>query len=136
MEINNYKLKLYSHVKYLEILIDKVLSWIKQIESICAKLAKSNGILSKLRHFVPKDICISVYHSLFYNHLFYGYLVWSNSRKSNIDRTIKLQRSYIRIINFPDFNFRTDPLFSGLKLLKVNDVFSLSKLLFFLCSIL
>ena len=56
MEINSYKLKLYSHVKYLEILIDEVLSWIKQIESICAKLANSNGILSKLRHFVPKDI--------------------------------------------------------------------------------
>ena len=27
IRINNYKLKLYSHVKYLEILSDEVLSW-------------------------------------------------------------------------------------------------------------
>ena len=37
IRINNYKLKLDSHVKYLGILIDEVLSWNKQIESICMK---------------------------------------------------------------------------------------------------
>ena len=36
----------------------------------------------------------------------------------------------IRIINFCDFNSHTDPLFSELKLLKVNDIFLLSKLYF------
>ena len=64
IRINNYKIKLYSHVKYLGIL-DEVLSWNKQIESIYMKLARANGILSKLPYFVPKDIFISVYYSLF-----------------------------------------------------------------------
>ena len=92
IRINNYKLKLDSHVKYLGILIDEVLSWNKQIESICMKLARANGIHSKLCYFVPKDICTSAYYSLFYTHLIYGCLVWSYSRKSNIDRLIKLQK--------------------------------------------
>ena len=95
------------------------------------KLARANGILSKLRYFVAKDICISVYYSLFYTHLIYGCLVWSYSRKSNIDCLIKLQRRGIRIVNFSDFDSHTDPQYSELKLLKACDIFSLSKLLFY-----
>ena len=96
------------------------------------RLARANSILSKLRYFVPKDICISVYYSLFYTHLIYGCLVQSCSRKSNIDRLIKLQKRCIQIINFSDFNSHTDPQYFDLKLLKVNDIFSLSKFLFML----
>ena len=110
--INNYKLKLYIHVKYLGILIDEVLSWKKQIESICMKLARANDILSKFRYFVPKDICISVYYSLFYTHLIYDCLFWSYSRKSNIDRLIKLQKRCIQIISFSDCNSHIDPQYS------------------------
>ena len=51
IRLNNYKLKLHSHIKYLGILIDEVLSWNKQIDDICTKLARANGILSKLHHF-------------------------------------------------------------------------------------
>ena len=56
IRINNNKLKLHSHIKYLAILIDKVLCWSKQIESICMKLARANGILSKLRYFLPISV--------------------------------------------------------------------------------
>ena len=92
LKINNYKLKLHSHVKYIRILIDEVLSWNKQIESICMKLATANGILSKLSYFVPKDICISVCFSLFYTHFIYGCFVWSYPRKSNNNWLMKLQK--------------------------------------------
>ena len=122
IRINNCKLKLYNHVKYLGILIDEVLSRNKQIESICAKLAGSSGISPNDAVFYLK-ISVSQY-IVFYFILIYGCLVWSYIRKSNIGRIIKLQKSYIRIINFSDFNSHTDPMFSELKLLKVNDIFS------------
>ena len=118
----NHKLKLHSHFKYLGILINDVLSWNKQIESICMKPARANCILSKLRFFVSKDILISVHYSLFYAHLIYGCLVWSYSGKNNIDRIIKLQKSCIRIINFSVFNSNADPLFPEL-LLRVKQYF-------------
>ena len=92
-----------------------ILSWNKQIESICIKVARANGILFELHYFVSKDICISVYYSLFYTHLIYGCLVWSYSRKSNIDRLIELQKRCIRIINFSEFNSHTDPSVSCIK---------------------
>ena len=107
----------------LGILIDEVISWNKQIESTCMKLVRPNDILSKLHYFVPKDICISVYYSLFYTHIIYGCLVCSYSRKSNVDCLIKLQKWCIQVINSCDFNSHTDPQYSELKLLKVNDIF-------------
>ena len=58
---NNHKLKLHSHIKYSGILIDEVLSWNKQIDDICTKLATANDILSKPRHFVPKNHFVHVY---------------------------------------------------------------------------
>ena len=45
IRINSYKLKLHSHIKYLGILIDEVLSWNKQIDDIYTELARANGIL-------------------------------------------------------------------------------------------
>ena len=96
IRVNSYKLKLHSHIMYLGILIDEVLSWSKQIDDICTKLARANGILSKLRRSVSKKTCVSVYFSLFYSHVLYGYLVWSYSTQPNIDRIIKLQKRYIR----------------------------------------
>ena len=106
------------------------MSWNKQIDNICTKLATANGILSKLRYFVLRRSCVSVYFSLFYSHVFYGCLVSSYSSQRNIDRIIKLQKRCIRIIAYSEFTEHTGPLFSELKLLKVKDIFSLSELLF------
>ena len=61
--------------------------------------------------------------------LIYACLVWSYSRKSGIDCIIKLLKSCNQIINFYDFIFHTDSLFSKLKLLKVK---LLNELLFML----
>ena len=96
------------------------------------KLARVNDIISKLHYFIPKDICISLYYSSFHAHLIYGCLVWFYSRKSNCDLLIKLQKWCIRTIIFSDFDSNTDPQYSELKLLKVNDTFSLRKLHFML----
>ena len=129
IRINNYKLKLHSDIKYLGILVDKV-SWNKETDDICTKLARANGILSKLHHFVSKKTCVSVCFSLFYSHVLHGCLVWSCSTRRNIDQIIKLQKRCIRIITYSEFTEHAGPLFSEIKLLKVEDIFSLTKLLF------
>ena len=65
IKLNNYKLKLKSHVKYFGITIDEVLSWNKHIDNLSKKLARANGILSKLRHYIPTETALAVYHPLF-----------------------------------------------------------------------
>ena len=44
-------------VKYLGIHIDHNLSWDCHIKEVNAKLSRTNGIISKLRHYVPKKQC-------------------------------------------------------------------------------
>ena len=45
-----------------------------RFSKLCQKLVQINGIVSKLRHYVPQKTCISVYFSLFYSFILYGKL--------------------------------------------------------------
>ena len=60
------------------------------------------------------------------------FLVWSYSTQRNLDRIIKLQKECVRIITYSEFTKHTGLFFPELKLLKVKDIFSLSKLFFML----
>lgn len=84
------KLKLHIHVKYSEIFIDKVLSRSKQIDILCSKLSRADGILSTLNHFAPLKTYLSVYCSIFYLHLLllHSCLAWSYTKKSILIRLI------------------------------------------------
>ena len=79
IKLNKVKLNLSNSVKYLGIVIDNKLSWNQQIRKIATKLNRANGILSKIRHYVSKETCISVYYSLFFHTLsmevWYGHLL-------------------------------------------------------------
>ena len=77
-----------------------------------------------------KKTFVSVYFSLFFSHVLYGCLIWSYSTQRNIYRIIKLQKCYICIIIYSEFTEHLGPQFSELKLLKVKNIFSLTKLLF------
>ena len=79
-------------VKYLGIHIDHNLSWDCHIKEMNAKLSRTNGILSNLRHYVPKKTMLSVYYALFYSHTTYGSLVWSLTTQKNLDSIFMLQK--------------------------------------------
>ena len=45
--------------------LDEFLSWDAHVNKLCKNLVQTNGILFKLRHYVPQKTCISGYSSLF-----------------------------------------------------------------------
>ena len=75
IKIQGIKLKTTDKVKYLGILINHTLSWDNHINELSIRLSKANGILSKLRHFVPLSTLISVYYAIFYSHLVWWHLL-------------------------------------------------------------
>ena len=97
IKIQGVKLKPTDQVKYLGLLIDHTLSWDNHINELSIRLSKANGILSKLRHFVPHSTLISVYYAIFYSHLNYSILVWSLTTKSNLDKIDKLQKNVLEL---------------------------------------
>ena len=74
-------------------------------------------MLSKLRHYVNKDILLSVYYGIFHSHLAYLCLVW-------------LQKRAIRILYSAAYRDHTCPLFRRYKVLKFVDLVSLENCIF------
>ena len=81
-------------------------------------------MLSKLRHFVNKDILLSVYYGTFHSHLAYLCLVWGQA-KFSLNRITLLQKRAIRILHSAAYRDHTSPLFHRYKVLKFVDLVSL-----------
>ena len=131
LKLNNFKLKPVSNIKYLGLFIDENLNWDLHLEKPAQKLSQCNGIISKLRHFLTARLCVSIYYSIFYSHLLYGSIVWQFTSKKNIDKIVKLQKKFMRLISFSDFTDTSNPLFILYKIMKVEDVLIMNVISFF-----
>ena len=131
----NFSIKLTSsniepvtHVKYLGFHIDNTLSCDYHIKCLSNKLSRANGIISKLRHFVPIKTLLSVYYAIFHSHVLYGCSVWSMTTITNINIINILQKKCLRIMNFQLFNCHSNSLFKDNKILKLNDIIKFQQL--------
>ena len=87
-------------------------------------------MLSKIRHYVPKEELRSIYHAKFSSHLTYNCEVWGQSNNMHISKICKLQNKAMRIINFQDFNAPSKPLYIENKMLRFEDIIRLKNCLF------
>ena len=74
-----------------------------------------NCELKKLTEWLRSNI-------LFYSFILYGSLAWQFTLKTNHNRVFILQRKCLPIITFSFFKDHSNPLFKGLKLLKLHEV--------------
>ena len=89
--------------------------------SLCSKLSCANGIISKLRHFVPLSTLLQIYHALFFSHLNYACQIWGQKHNYNVERVFILQKRCLRIMTFSDYIAPSSEIFSRLSLLKISD---------------
>ena len=92
------------------------------------KLSRPNGVLYKLRKYIPKQTLLSIYYSIFYSHLTYACQIWSLTTQHNIDAIIILQKKCLRIIDFAPYNIQSNILFRNDKLLKFQDIIKLEQM--------
>ena len=72
---------------------------------VLKKVRRGIGILSKIHHYVTKDILISLYYTLIYPFLTYGLIAWGNTYNTT------LHPKTSRVITFSSFDHRSTPLF-------------------------
>ena len=114
-----------THVKFLTVVLDEILSWRSQLVEFSRKLARSVGIFYKLRHYVPLDTLISICYALFYSFLTYGIVVWGATYENLLKPVLTAQKKAIRAITFSKPTSHSSLLFSGLKILKLGDIYQL-----------
>ena len=94
-----------SYVKFLGVLLDETLSWKYQLTELSKKLARTCGMFFKVRHFLPINVLICLYNSLFSPFLQCGILVSGLTHESYINPVFLLQKRVVRAISFEHFYF-------------------------------
>ena len=80
--------------KYLEVCVDKQLSWQHHIQSIVKKLTTARGIISKLRHYAPPPILKNVYFSIAYRtHIYNMVLLHGEILPPNLSTKFKCNKT-------------------------------------------
>ena len=121
--LNGYKLICSDQIKYLGIYLDKYLNGHYQTKLVIQKLARSLGMLSKVRHYVSKIDLKNIYHAIFESHLRYGCQIWYQfGTQLTREKVDKLQKKALRIMSFKDFREPSSPLFKDWKILKMRDL--------------
>ena len=121
--LNNVKVNFASSVRFLGVEIDENLKFKNHINALSSKIAKSTGILYKLRQYLPLCTLTSVYRSLVETHLNYCILIFGNAYNSHIHPVEVAQKKCIRTIAKQQLQANTNSLFSELKLLKFKDIY-------------
>ena len=98
------------------------LHWKMHLTSLEEKLSRSIGLLSKIRHYVPKFLLKTIYYSIFNSHLIYGCEVWSqNQNNVLVHRLQKLQGKAVCLINFETNTNVVGGLLKESNILKLTD---------------
>jgi len=112
-------------VKYLGITIEHKLSFTEHTKTIAAKVARSIGILSKIKHFFPRKNRLTLYYSITHSYFLYDFIVWGHTYTTYFEPLKKFQNKAIRIVADAKWDEPSLPLYQNLEIL------SLSKLLKF-----
>ena len=108
--------------KFLGVVLDERLNFGDHVDMLCGKVARSLGILYKLRQYLPLQNLICLYYTFIYPYLVYCNLVWGNTFESHLKPLVILQKKAIRVINGANFNSHTNDLFYSNRILKLKDI--------------
>ena len=77
-------------IKYLGVFFNNKLSWDVHIDNLCHQIAKTSGMLCRLRNYVPRETLCLLYYSLVYSRVQYGILTYGTASKSLL-RTLEVR---------------------------------------------
>ena len=110
-----------SNTKFLGVIIDSKLNRSDHKTYIHNLIAKSIGILTKIRRFLNIKTLRNLYLSFVYPYLTYCVEVWGNTHDTYLNPLIKLQKKCERVITFSHYLEHTPPLFKQLGILSLKN---------------
>ena len=97
------------------------------------------GIMYKIKHSIPLQARLQIYHSFVQSHLNFCILVWGFSAKSNIEALFTKQKKGLRAVIPGYINYKysdgelpghTKPYFAEYKILSIHNLIALNTYVF------
>ena len=86
------------------------------------KVARSVGILSKLKHFLPQNIMLQLYYALVHPFLSYGIIFWGATYPTYIKRLKSLQNRAIRAVARCHYRDEAKLFYNQFRILQIDDL--------------
>jgi exonuclease III len=126
--IMSHELTEVSHISFLGLEIDNLLSWNLHIDKVMKKLTSVCFMLRAAKPFISPASLLTVYYSLFHSALSYGIIFWGQSPSTQ--RLFVLQKRAIRIMMGVSNRTSCRHIFKKLEILPLNSQYIYSMLLF------
>ena len=108
--------------KYLGVTIDSKLSFLSHIQSVREKLSKQSGLVSKLRHFVPRAQLIDYCKTCINPIIQYGVLVYACCSYTSLLPIFTLQKKILKFIYFRRKSDTCEDIFVNNSILSVYEL--------------
>ena len=111
--------------KLLGLYIDEQLNWSEHIKRCQSKLSSALYAFHRVKGLIPIECLKMLYYTLVYPHLTYGIVLWGATHKTYIERLYRSQKKILRAMYSATFFEHSHPLFSQLKILKIEDIYNI-----------
>ena len=113
--------------KLLGLYLDEHLSFDYHCDHVCSKIAQSNYIINRSKHFLPSKSLVTLYYALVQSHLLYCLPLYSCTSAKNIAKLERMQKKTIRNITNSAYTAHTAPLFTKLKIMPLKHLINYSQ---------
>ena len=86
--------------------------------------------MSQIKNILPLNIRLLVYYSLVRPHIENGIVTWGGVKNSKLQKSDLCKKKGIRAVNNSTFKAHSNPLFSKLKVLNLDEAYKLCVLTF------
>lgn len=120
MKINDCTIEQISDCKFLGVWFNDQLSSTTQTMNIKKELSRAIGAIYKTRDILSTRLKVQLHYTLFYQKLYYCFLVWGTTCNTNYNGLNRLQQRIIRIVFSAKYNSNADELLEKLNILPLN----------------
>ena len=131
ISFDNSIIAVQDSVKYPGIIIDSELKFNLHIKALESKIARSIGIISKLKQVLPTSALRTLCYSMIPPHLLYGIVIGRSTFKTYQGKLSVLQNKALRIVAGGNWLDNTTQYYAKLNVLKLDNLykFEIAKLM-------
>ena len=115
-------------VQFLGLHIDEKLDWHEHINKCKNKLTSALYVINTVNSYLPVSALKTIYYTLVYPYLTHGLILWGgggSTYKTYLTKLFIIPNKVVRSILKNNYREYSHPLFTCLKLVKLNDVYEL-----------